>query len=180
MASAYLSADAAATVIQPACEKLMRETGEICSAAVLDGDEIVMIARAFPAQLVQVGTGIGYRLPAYRSALGRVLLARKSAAELDAYLARVKLEPATPFTLTDPAAFRQELLAVARHGFSFADQEVEYGYRSLAVPLRRSSGDVTAALHISARVERATAEQMLGEQLPKLQEMASELQPLLI
>lgn len=175
LATAYLTSNAISTLLQPACDRIMRRAGESCTAAVLEGPDVVMVARALPAQLVPTGAGIGFRLPAYCSALGRVLLSGLSAADLEAYLAKTPLLAVTDHTATNPAAIRRAVEAAAADGFCFVDQEAEHGFRSIAVPLRRFDGTLVAALNIGARIERADAGTMLGQHLPVLQEEAAGL-----
>ena len=139
-----------------------------------------MIARALPAQLMPAGVGIGYRLPAYCSALGRVLLSGLPDAALEAYLARVTLAEQTPFTKTGIATVRDEIHAVRTRTYCFVDQEAEVGFRSVAVPLRRFDGTLVAALNIGARVERADPAAMTGRLLTVLQAEAEGLSGLLI
>ena len=90
LAIAYLSSDPVPSILQPVCERLCRQVGASCSVAVIDGDEAVMIARAVPARPASVGLGVGYRLPVFCSALGRVLASAMPDAELDAFLAQLK------------------------------------------------------------------------------------------
>lgn len=180
LAGAYLTSNAVSVLLQPACDRIARAVGESCTVAVLEQDEVVMIARALPAQLVPAGVGIGFRLPAYCSALGRVLLAALPDMALTAYLARTTLRAVTPHTLTDPAAVRARIAAAREEGFCFADQEAEHGFRSIAVPLRRYDGTVIAALNIGARVESAAREVMLGRYLGVLLAEASALSASLI
>lgn len=175
LATAYLTSNAVSMLLQPACDRIARSVGESCTAAVLEGDEVVMVARALPAQLVPAGVGVGYRLPAYCSALGRVLLADLADAELAAYLARTALVAVTPHTLTEPAAVRAAITAARQQGFCFVDQEAEHGFRSIAVPLRKFDGTLAAALNIGARVEHADAPAMLGRHLRVLTEEAASL-----
>ncbi len=180
LASAYLTSNAVSTLLQPACDRIAADVGESCTAAVLAADEVVMIARALPAQLVPAGVGIGYRLPAFCSALGRVLLAARPDAEVQAYLARTTLAPVTPHTVTDPAVLLAAVQAVRAAGFAFVDQEAEHGFRSVAVPARRFDGTVVAALNIGARIERLTPEAMAGPLRQRLAAAAAELRHQLV
>lgn len=175
LAAAYLTSNAVSTLLQPACDRIARQVGESCTAAVLERDEVVMIARALPAELVPAGVGVGYRLPAYCSALGRVLLAALPDAALDATLARTTFAPLTDRTLTRPADIRAAILAARADGHCFVDQEAEYGFRSISVPLRKFDGTVVCALNIGARIERVDIATMLGAHLAVLREEAAEL-----
>ena len=180
LATAYLASSPAAGVVQPLCERISARIAEACSAAVLDRDEVVMIAHASPPRFIAPLPGIGFRLPAYCTALGRILLAALPEAALAAYLER--LEPAAPTdrTRTDKSGLRAAVEAARRYGFSFVDQEAEPGFRSVAVPLRRYDGAVVAALNIGARIERAATETMLETYLPLLHAEAAALRPLLV
>ncbi len=180
LATAYLTSNAISTLLQPACDRIAASVGESCTAAVLEGDEVVMIARALPAQLIPAGVGVGYRLPAYCTALGRVLLGALPDAALDDRLTGTTLEAVTPYTLTDPAAIRAAIIAARDEGYCFVDQEAEHGFRSIAVPLRKFDGTVVAALNIGARAERADAAAMTGRCLSVLRAEASDLTGYLI
>jgi IclR family pca regulon transcriptional regulator len=130
--------------------------------------------------LVPAGVGIGFRLPADCSALGRVLLADLPSPALDDYLARTPLRAVTSHTLTDPNAIRAQIATAKAAGFSFVDQEAEHGFRSIAVPLRKFDGSLLAALNIGARVEQADAAVMTGHYLEMLKQEASNLTGYLI
>ena len=157
LSSAYLTSNPVTTSLQPACEKLARLTHETCLVAVIEDLEVVTIAFALPPHSMPGGTGIGYRLPIYCTALGRVVLASRSDSEIDAYFACAKLEKITEFTEVNQAAIKRDILNVRDVGFSFMDQQAEYGYRSIAVPVRRFDGKIICALNIGGRTERTTA-----------------------
>ena len=175
LATVYLSSNAASTVLQPCCERISAAAQEACSAAVLDGEEVVMIAHASPPRFIDIGPGVGFRLPAFCTSLGRVLLAALPDASLDQSLERLDPNQVTPCTLTDKDRLRQAILAVRRQGFAFADQEAELGFRSIAVPVKRYDGVIVAALNLGARIERASPALMRDIFLPRLLKEASEL-----
>lgn len=168
LATTYLSSNLVSTLLQPRCEHIAQLIGEACSVAVLEGDDVVMIAHASPRRFMSVGVGVGLRLPAHCSSLGRVLLAALPPAELDGFLARTALLPATAHTLTDKAVLRARLEEVRRQGYALVDQEAELGFRSIAVPVRRYDGHVVAAINVGARVEAASVQSLLEGYLPLL------------
>ena len=180
LATAYLTSNTVSVLLQPACDRLTALVGESSTAAVLEADEVVMVARALPSQLVPAGVGVGFRLPAHCSALGRVLLAALPDDGLAERLARMTIEAATPFTQTDPAAIHAAIRQAREQGYCFVDQEAEHGFRSIAVPLRRFDGTVLAALNIGARAERADAIAMTGPYLEALRVEATALSGALI
>jgi len=175
LAAGYLGANGLSNILQPRCEKLSAEVGAPCSAAVLDGAEIVFIAYGQPARLLNLTTNVGLRLPAFCTALGRVLLAGLPEAEMEAVLARHPPAALTPQTELDPLRIRKRIAKARSDGFALVDQEAEQGFRSLAVPLRRYDGRVVAALNIGMHTERGTATALREGYLPLLRAQAADL-----
>ena len=180
LASSYLLSDPLAEILQPAVERVSAEVKEACSSAVMDGDEVVMIAHASPNRLMAVSAQIGLRLPAHASSLGRVLLAALDDRALDKHLARIKPLKLTPTTVVDKGELRKAILKARHDGHSLVDQEVETGFRSISVPLRRLDGTVIGALNIGVHSERSSPAVMLKTFLPVLTEMSNRLQRQLI
>jgi IclR family pca regulon transcriptional regulator len=165
---AYLSSLDLAGIAQAEMEALVEQTHESCSAAVLDGGEIVYVARVPTKRIMAISLGLGSRLPAYAASMGRVLMADLAPADLDAHLAATPLEPLTPNTVTDEAVLRAELDRVRRQGWALVDQELEEGVRSIAAPLRDARGRVVAALNVSSHAGRVALATLRDEFLPAL------------
>ncbi len=180
LAAAYLGANGISALLQPRCEKISAEVGGACSAAVLDGADVVFIAYGRPARLLNVTTMVGLRLPAFCTALGRVLLAGLPEDELETFLARLRPVAVTPQTELDVARIRTRITEAREAGYSFVDQEAEIGFRSLAVPLRRHDGRVVAALNIGMHTEQGTVEGFRAAVLPLLLREAAEIGPQLL
>jgi IclR family pca regulon transcriptional regulator len=180
LAAAYLRSNSVSTVLQPACERITRELREACSAAVLDGAEVVMIAHASPQRFIAVGPGVGFRLPAFCTSLGRVLLAAFPDERLDAFLDALEPRAETPHTVTSKRKLRELIRRARADGYALVDQEAELGFRSVAVPIRRYDGTVVAAMNVGVQVERASVERMRKEFLPRLLDVATDLQAQLI
>ncbi len=180
LAIAYLSSDPVSGVLQPVCERLCREVGASCSVAVRDGDECVMIARAVPARPTSVGLSIGYRLPLFCSALGRVLASALPDPELDAFLARLKPVRFTRQTVVSKSEIRRLILDVRKKGYALSDQEAEAGIRSIAVPLTRFDGKVVAAMNIGVPPEQVPAKVMIADFAPLLLKEAAALREQLV
>jgi IclR family pca regulon transcriptional regulator len=172
---AYLSAMPLARIAQPVLEHVSDRLHESCSIAVLDGDEIVFVARVATQRILSIGLDVGSRLPAYCTSMGRMLLAYLSDADLDAYLARVQLERHTPHTITDRSVLRKELQRVRTSGYVVVDQELEMGLRSIAVPVKQPDGRAVAAINVGAHAARADRQMMVKTYLPVLLEAASEI-----
>ncbi len=180
LAAAYLGASHAATILQPRCEELAAEYHETFSVAALDGEDAVMIAYATPRRMYLDARGVGLRLPAFCSAVGRVLLAGLPDAQRAAFLAALQPRAVTPRTITDKRALAKILTRVAADGFAIAEAEAESGFRSLAVPIRRLRGPVVYALNTGMTIERGSSKLMQETYLPRLQREAAALGELLL
>jgi IclR family pca regulon transcriptional regulator len=139
---------------------------------VLDGDDVVYVAREAVRRIVHIAIAVGSRFPAYATSLGRVLLAAKPDAWLDEYFVRVPLEPLSPRMLGDEGALRVTLQEVRASDFCLTDQELESGLRSVAVPVRDSRGEVVAAMNLSVPVGSEGVQAMKRALLPKLRAAA--------
>ncbi|KTR96314.1 IclR family transcriptional regulator [Microbacterium testaceum] len=146
----YLSALSLPALAQPHLERLSRQVDESVSSAVLDGADIVYVARVPTRRIMSVGITIGTRFPAYATSMGRVLLAALPEDRAREIIAASRPEPLTSRTRTDVEAILAELGAVRTQGWSFVDGELEEGLRSLAAPLHDREGTVVAAVNISA------------------------------
>jgi IclR family pca regulon transcriptional regulator len=116
LAAAYLTSNAVSTILQPACERLCKQFAEACSAAVLDGQDVVMIAHASPPRFIAVGPGVGFRLPAFCTSLGRVLLGAQDDAAVDRFLDDLQPEAPTPRSLTRRDDLRTAIVASRKAG----------------------------------------------------------------
>jgi IclR family pca regulon transcriptional regulator len=163
----YLSGLSLPEVAQPHLERLSHDLGESTSASVLDGGDIVYVARVPARRIMAVAITIGTRFPAYATSMGRVLLAGLRDAELEAYLAAVPASGPTAATVTDPDALRDEIARVRERGWTVVDQELEVGLRSVAAPVRRG-GAVVAAINISTTAGSTPLERITGEFVPAL------------
>jgi IclR family pca regulon transcriptional regulator len=171
----YLSSMPLSAAAQPILEHLSQILNESCSIALLDGVDIVYIARAKVARIVAIDLGVGTRLPAFCTSMGRVLLAHLSAEELEAVLPKIEFTRYTEKTITSVEKLRQALTTVRREGYAIIDQELELGLRSMAVPLASSAGRVVAAINVGAHGQRVSLQDMQTRFLPYLRAAAQKL-----
>jgi IclR family pca regulon transcriptional regulator len=167
----YVSSIGLPEVAQPHMEALVAQVHESCSLSVLDGRDIVYVARVPTHRIMAVVITVGTRFPAYATSMGRVLLAGLSPDALDEYLAGVELLALTPKTIADETQLRRALKRVVGAGYAMVDQELEVGLRSIAVPVR-VKGQVAAALNVSMHVGQRTADSARREILPLLRDTA--------
>lgn len=180
LAGAYLLSNPISNILQPALERLSADINEACSAAVLDGEDMVMIAHASPPRVLQLSGQIGLRIPAVSSSLGRILLASFDDNQLDAFLAGARPKRLTPHTIVDRKELRRVILKARSDGYSLVDQEVEIGFRSISVALRRVDGRTIGALNVGVHSERGPLDTMRKHFLPKLRALADETRKQLI
>jgi IclR family pca regulon transcriptional regulator len=171
---AYLHSLPISQVSQPVLRRISSQLQESCSIAVLDGDDIVYVARASVSRIMTVDLHVGSKLPAAFTSMGRVLIAHRPE-ELDERLTRIRFEPFTPHTIRDAAALRAELVRIRENGYSIVDQELELGLSSIAVPILAADGTAVAALNVGAHASRMPTAAMIAEILPILREAAREL-----
>jgi IclR family transcriptional regulator, pca regulon regulatory protein len=175
----YLSSNSLPTIAQPVLEHLTEIVHESSSLSVLDGDQIVYLARSATKRIMSVGLSVGSRLPAYCTSMGRVLLSALPEDEFAAFLSRSELKKLTPKTVTNKAALAEIIRRVASDGYAITDEELELGLRSVAVPIRTRQGRVVAAINIGVHAARVSAVEMVHRFLPLLLENARTLSQLL-
>jgi IclR family pca regulon transcriptional regulator len=173
----YLQSRGLWEAAQPHMVELVEAIHESCSAAVLDGAEIVYVARVpVRARLMSLSLGIGSRLPAAATSMGRVLLASLAPAERGRGIERVgPLASRADRPAIDVRALARELDIVARQGYALVDQELEPGLRSIAVPIIDGAGRTVAALNIGTHAARVTIDRLRREFLPPLRHCAERI-----
>ena len=180
LAGAFLRSNQVVTVLQPVLDHIATSAQEISSLAVLDGDDVVFIARGSPARVFSAGLDIGYRLPAFCTSVGRAMLGRFDDEELAKRLKAMRREALTPQTMTDPKLLLKTILADRAKGFSLVDREAEPHFRSISVPVRRYDGTIVAAINMGAHVDRVSSAEMVERFLPRLQETAASVKSMLM
>lgn len=191
----YLATARLPRAVQPTLNRLAVQTRESFSAVVLDGNEVVIVARSgfewrrspdektVAAKLLAYGLHLGARLPTHATSTGRVLLAAKPQSEVSAWLTTRSdnggLARLTLNTVTDPAQLRALIDQVRLDDFSVTSEEHELDVLALAVPLRDMQGRTVAALNAVSSPQRLTAQELRHDLLPLLLDAARELRPLL-
>jgi IclR family pca regulon transcriptional regulator len=173
---AYLSSLTLPEVAQPHLERLAQQVSESSSVSVLDGDDIVYVARVPTRRIMSVTISVGTRFPAFATSMRRVLLAGLPDDDLEARVARIGHSPLTEKTMTSPAELRRELEAIRRRGYALVDEELELGLRSIAAPVREASGGVAAAVNLSVQASRYGVADMKSRLLPPLIEAAAAIE----
>ncbi len=171
----YLSSTPLAVTARRALEALRERIGESCSLGMLDGADVIYVARAAQARIMAIDIHVGTRLPAYCTSMGRVLLAHLPERELNLRLPKIKFAPFTSKTVLTARELQQRLLEVREQGYAIVDQELEVGLRSVAVPVRSLNGEVIAALNVGTHAQRVPMREIQTRILPELKKTAREL-----
>jgi IclR family pca regulon transcriptional regulator len=176
----FLSSSSVIESARPVLERITEQLHESSSMSMLDGGEIVYVARSAASRILAAGLSVGSRLPAYCTSMGRVLLAALPDDKLESYLCGLRPKAYTPKTITKLLQLKKAILQVRRDGYAIVDEELEAGLRSIAVPVLTRTNKVVAAINVgthTSRVDRAT---LIDGCLPALQEGARTLKNLLI
>ncbi|MBS3668269.1 MULTISPECIES: IclR family transcriptional regulator domain-containing protein [Halomonadaceae] len=173
---AFLSANNYRDVIQQHLEDITAETGESSSLGVLDGSDVIYVARsAAKHRLMAITLSVGTRLPAAHTSMGRILLAQLSEADLDHFLSSVALEPYTDKTVTDVNELRSQIISARQQGYAISDQELDSGLRSIAVPVYDAKQHLMGAINISTNAARVDLDTLINVYLPVLQKKVAQV-----
>lgn len=177
---AYLSSTPLVVTAQPFLDRVSDAVNESCSLAILDGVDILYVARSVSSRIISVALNVGSRLPAHCTSIGLVLLAHLPPADLKDHLARVDLKRYTERTITSRAALLEALEEVRGQDYAVADNMMEIGVRSIAVPVRDAVGTVVAGMNVIIQSGRGTVREMRTLYLPHLQAAARDLSAQLV
>jgi IclR family pca regulon transcriptional regulator len=179
LVSGYLAPGSLAGRLQPMLEHVNEVLNESCSASVLDGTDIVYIARAAGRRIMSVGLSVGSRLPAFCTSMGRVLMAGLPEPERISLIGRCDLTALTPYTIIERERLMRAVNIAGTDGYAIVDQELEIGLRSIAHPIVTASGRVLAAINVSVQAARMSTDEMRRDVLPVLRDAAQRIGPVL-
>ena len=166
-------------MVQPLLDRLSDELGESSSVSILDGAEIVYVARAAQRKVMSIALMPGSRLPAFCTSMGRVMLAALPDDQARAAMGPGPLDARTRFTLTDPVVLLDRLQMVREQGYALIDQEVELGLRSIAVPILNARARTVAALNVGVPATQERVEELATLYLPSMLRVQDELRAVL-
>jgi IclR family pca regulon transcriptional regulator len=176
---AYVNSSPLPRFVQPIIEATSERTQRSMSVAVLDGSDVLVIARALVRRSLSSGLGIGSRLPAYCSANGRALLSEWPDSDIQRLLKQAPIRRLTAYTKTGASDILKEIRAVRGRGYALNDQEVEIGVRTIAVPIHSRSGQIAASLSMSAPPDGSDDAGNLVTLLPEIDAARSRIEALL-
>lgn len=173
--AAYLESIDIDSLARNHLEEIAHASGDSAALSVLDGADIVYVARASARTLMRLEARIGTRFPAYATSMGRVLLAGLTPARLEEYFANNSFPALTDRTVTDPARLRRAIAEARRVGHALVEDELAYGVIALAVPVTDARGRTVAALNLSGHSRRTNRAALLRTHLPLLRDVAGRI-----
>jgi IclR family transcriptional regulator, pca regulon regulatory protein len=160
---------------QRIAERLRDRVGQNCAVGVLDGDHVLYVAYASTARFPLLNRSVGVHLPAFATAIGRILLANLKTDALETHLVRANLEKFTPATLVERRKIFAALADVRKNEFAYVDQELEVGLRSIGVPIYSRGREIIAAMSISLVGGQFSAKALRERYLEPLRSASNEI-----
>jgi IclR family transcriptional regulator, pca regulon regulatory protein len=156
----------------PYLEELRQRTSYTAALAVLDGTDILYVDRVRSFRrgqnIIDLGVHAGSRLPAYCTAMGKLLLASLPDSQQRELLASLKPAKRGPKTITTKKALREELDQVRDGAMAVNDEELAAGLYAIAVPVRDQASEVVAAVGLSAPSSLISLDELVNALGPHL------------
>jgi IclR family transcriptional regulator, pca regulon regulatory protein len=175
----YLTSMAVTRAVRPHLERISALFNEGSSAGILDHDDAVFLARVQVRRFF-ITEPTGSRIPAFCTAMGRVLLAGQPDEMIEEYLARIEPHAYTPRTITNTAKIRDAIFEARTDSYSIVEEELDAGVVAISVPIKNAHDRTVAALSVVSHVDRATSKQMIDRFLPHMRDAAKELRSQLV
>ena len=179
LGQSYLESARLPRIVQPFLQRVTAGTMEVAYLSVLDGDDIVYIARNGPSRSMNTGYVLGGRVQAEVTAAGLLMLSTRSPEALEQWLARHELRTYTTHTITDKDQLRTALNHIRHQSWAVSEQQLELNYRGVAVLLRNHNGDPVGALSVTMPVGHETSADAVARVLPVLRETAQAMRNLI-
>lgn len=179
LGQAYLESARLPRVVQPYLQRVTAGTQENAYVSVLDGNDIVFIARNGSNRAMNIGYVLGARVKAEVTAAGLLLMAMRDAAWQEQWLRTHELSTYTPHTISSKERLRQELARVRAQGWALSEQQLDLNFRGIAVPLRDRNGQVQAALSVTMAMGHESTKDAVKRVLGVLNETAQAMRPLI-
>lgn len=170
MGDAYMQTAKLPKIVQPVIERLGYLAQESATMGILDGNDLIYLARSSATRIMSPTLRPGSRVPLYCTAGGRVLLAAAGEAAAGVLLAQSALRPLTPYTCVDTQEILGLLPRIAAQGYATIDREFEVNMRSISVPARDSRDETVGVISISVNAQKTSLEALVEQGLPLLYE----------
>jgi IclR family transcriptional regulator, pca regulon regulatory protein len=179
LGQSYLGAARLPRLVQPFIQQVSLQCGETVNVSVLDGHEVVYVARSNPPRWVSIGYQVGARVPAHVVTPGVVILSTQAEAEVERWIEHHDFAAFTSLTVTAPDHFRAEVQEARAQGYWITFQQLDAAFAGISVPLKDRKGECKGAMGMTVAASGHTPHSMREKLLPLLQEAAQTLRPLL-
>lgn len=179
LGQSYLESARLPRTVQPFLQRVTAGTQEIAYVSVMDGDDIVYIARNGSNRSANTGFVLGARVPAQVTAAGMLMLSMRESEWLERWLATHPLRAYTSHTIASKDRLRVELARIRLQGWAGSEQQLELNHRGVAVPLIDRHGVLVGALNVTMPMGHESAEDAATRVLPVLQETARAMRNLI-
>jgi IclR family pca regulon transcriptional regulator len=168
----YISAQGLWEIARPHLIKLVMQTHESSSMSQLDGSDIVYTARVPVQKIIGLSVNIGTKFPAFATSMGKVLLSELTSAELDRVLKTPSTSPVVPRLKSSRKELDAALTEVRKRGWAMSDEQLSFGVRSIAAPVRDVNGKIMAAVNVTVNASETSIAFLKKSHLPLLLETA--------
>lgn len=179
LGQSYLESARLPRIVQPFLQRVTAGTQESAYVSVMDGDEIVYIARNGSNRVMNTGYVLGARVQAQVTAAGLLMLSLRDQAWIDHWLATHELKAYTSYTISSKERMRIEMARVRAQGWALSEQQLDLYFRGVAVPLRDRHGEVVGALSVTMPMGHESSEDAVTRVLSVLSETAQAMRNLI-
>jgi IclR family transcriptional regulator, pca regulon regulatory protein len=179
LGQSYLDSARLPRLVQPFLQRITAGTQENAYVSVMDGFDVIYLARNGPTRAMNTGYVLGARVPAQVTAAGMVMLAMQTPAWQAGWLGSLKLKTYTSYTIASIESMRDELARVRAQAWALSEQQLELNHRGIAVALRDHHGDVVGALSVTMPMGHESSEDAVGRVLGVLNQTAQAMRNLI-
>ena len=179
LGQSYLESARLPRIVQPFLQRVTAGTQESAYVSVMDGDEIVYIARNGASRAMNTGYVLGARVQAQVTAAGLLMLSMRPPEWQVGWFSSHELKTYTSFTITSKDRMRIEMARVRAQGWAISEQQLDLNFRGVAVPLRNRHGEVLGALSVTMPMGHESSEDAVARVLPVLSETAQAMRNLI-
>jgi IclR family transcriptional regulator, pca regulon regulatory protein len=179
LAQAFLDSSRLARIVQPYLQRVAHGLQETAYMSVLDGMDVIYLARQGPARSTSTGYGIGERLPAALTAAGLVMLSHLSDEEQTQWIEQYEIKNFTSKTISDKTLLALEIKQPKLQGWAISESQVDINFRGIAVPLLDHKGVLHGALSVTISLLHEERETATKRVLPILRDTANALRKLI-
>lgn len=179
LGQSYLGAARLPRLVQPFIQRVSMQTGETVNFSVIDGHEVVYVARSSAPRFISIGYQVGVRAPAHVVTPGIAMLSTWADDALDRWIATHDFANFTAHTVTSPDRFRDHVHAARALDYATTEQQLDMGLSGLSVAVKDRKGECVGAMGMTVNLQTYTTAQIVETLLPPLREATRALRPIL-